>query len=128
MGRLTLRATGPAGPETVWQRYACVDRWPAWSPQIKAVHTPDRQLTSGMSGTVESAVGVRLAFAVEHVDHDRRAWTWRVGLGPIRLRLHHDVRTHGRGSTTGLTMEGPRPVLLAYAPLARLALRRLVRP
>ncbi|MGV9559470.1 SRPBCC family protein [Streptomyces sp. NPDC003401] len=127
MGRLTVRATGPAGPETVWQRYACVDRWASWSPQIRAVRTPDRRLFPGMCGTVESTVGVRVAFTVEDVDHDRRTWTWRVRLGPIRLRLHHDVQAHGYGSTTGLTMEGPRPALLAYAPLARLALRRLVR-
>lgn len=128
MGRLTVHATGPARPETVWQRYACIDRWASWSPQIRSVRTPDRRLTSGMCGTVESIAGIRVAFTVEHVDHDHRAWTWRVRLGPTRLRLHHNVRAHGRGSTTGLTMEGPRPVILAYAPLARLALRRLVRP
>lgn len=128
MGRLILRATGPAAPGTVWRRYACVDRWPSWSPQIRAVHTPDRRLTAGMRGTVESVAGFRVAFVVESVDHDRRTWTWRVRLGPARLRLRHDVRAHGRGSTTSLTMHGPWLVLSAYAPLARLALRRLVRP
>lgn len=78
MGCLTLRATGPARPETVWRRYTCVDRWESWSPQIKAVHTADRRLIAGMSGTVESVTGFRVAFDVETVDHGRRAWTWRV--------------------------------------------------
>jgi hypothetical protein len=72
--------------------------------------------------------GVRAAFAVDAVDHDRRTWAWRVRLGPIVLRLHHEVRADGGGSATRLTMDGPKVVLLAYAPLARLALRRLVRP
>ncbi|MFI2765722.1 hypothetical protein ACH5A3_44215 [Streptomyces echinatus] len=49
-------------------------------------------------------------------------------LGRIRIRLHHDVRPQGRGTTTSLTMDGPQLVLVAYAPLARLALHRLVQP
>ncbi|AIS01744.1 SRPBCC family protein [Streptomyces glaucescens] len=128
MGRLTLHATGPAGPDTVWQRYACVDEWASWSPQVKAVQAAGRRLRAGLRGTVASAAGIRAAFVVEAVDHHRRTWTWRVRWGPVRLRLHHEVRAHVRGSTTTLTMHGPSPALLAYAPFARLALRRLVRP
>lgn len=146
MGRLTLRAAGAAPPETVWRRYACVDQWSRWSPQIKAVHTEhtehtdhgehqehqehadSRTLVPGLSGTVESVAGIRAAFVVDHVDPDRRAWTWRVRCGPARLLLRHEVRATPDGSSTRLTMRGPLPVLVAYAPLARLALRRLVRP
>ncbi len=82
----------------------------------------------GLSGTVESVAGIRAAFVVDHVDPDRRAWTWRVRCGPARLLLHHEVRATPNGSCTRLTMRGALPVLVAYAPLARLALRRLVRP
>ncbi|MFH9011614.1 SRPBCC family protein [Streptomyces sp. NPDC017943] len=128
MGRLTLHATGRASPEVVWERYACLDRWPAWSPQIKAVHCPERRLTAGSSGTVESVAGLRAVFGIETVDREGRRWSWRVRLGPVVLRLRHDVRAHPRGSTTTLAMDGPRLALLAYAPLARLALHRLVRP
>ncbi|MFE0454127.1 SRPBCC family protein [Streptomyces sp. NPDC058914] len=128
MARLILHATGPAIPETVWRRYVCVDEWASWSPQIKAVQAAERRLTAGMSGTVESVAGIRAAFVVDAVDHDRRSWAWRVRLGPVRLRLHHGVCTHTRGSTTSLTMDGPRLALLTYAPFALLALRRLVRP
>ncbi|MEU1465432.1 SRPBCC family protein [Streptomyces sp. NPDC005727] len=128
MGRLTLRATGPARPEAVLRRYACVDQWASSPPQIRAVHTAGRRLTAGMSGTVESVVGLRVAFVVDSVDDDHRTWTWRVRLGAAGLRLRHDVRGHAHGSTTSLTMHGPWLVVLGYAPLARLALRRLVRP
>ncbi|CAL9332536.1 SRPBCC family protein [Streptomyces sp. Tu 3180] len=127
MGRLTLRATGPARPATVWQRYADVDQWASWSPQIRAVHANGRTLAPGLSGTVESVVGVRAAFTVEAVDHRRHRWTWRVRLGPVRLRLDHEVHAHPRGSRTSLVMDGPVLAAAAYAPFARLALRRLVR-
>ncbi|MFF7240880.1 SRPBCC family protein [Streptomyces collinus] len=128
MAQMTLSATGAAHPDTVWQRYADVDLWATWSPQIKAVHSVGRRLSPGLSGTVEGLGGIRAAFVVEAVDHDRRTWTWRVRLGRIRIRLHHEVRPQGSGSTTSLKMHGPRLVLLAYAPLARLALHRLVQP
>ncbi|MCS0602762.1 SRPBCC family protein [Streptomyces sp. LP11] len=125
---MTLRATGRARPELVWQRYVQVDRWASWSPQIRAVRCVGRRLAPGLSGTVESVPGVRVAFLVEAVDHEQRTWTWRVRWGPVRLRLHHAVRPHPRGSATSLTMTGPWAALPAYAPPALLALRRLVRP
>ncbi|WP_317447622.1 SRPBCC family protein [Streptomyces collinus] len=125
---MTLSVKGTASPDTVWQRYAGVDQWAYWSPQIKAVHSAGRRLSPGLSGTVESVAGIRAAFVVEAVDDDRRTWTWRVRLGRIQIRLRHKVRPQGRGSATSLTMHGPRLVLLAYAPLARLALHRLLQP
>ncbi|MEU0661020.1 MULTISPECIES: SRPBCC family protein [Streptomyces] len=127
MGTITLHAAGPASPDTVWQRYALLDEWPRWAPHIRAVHADGRALVAGLEGSVASVAGIRAAFVVESVDHDRREWTWRVRSGPLRLRLHHGVQTHPKGSATRLTMRGPLPVLAAYAPLARLALGRLVR-
>ncbi|MEU9593805.1 SRPBCC family protein [Streptomyces sp. NPDC048193] len=128
MARLTLEAAGPAAPATVWERYVRVDRWASWSPQIRAVHTDALYITPALEGTVESFAGLRIPFVVESVDHQLRTWVWRVRLGPVRLRLHHAVRPDPLGSSTGLTMYGPLPVLAGYAPLARLALRRAVRP
>ncbi|MFJ3640871.1 SRPBCC family protein [Streptomyces sp. NPDC090108] len=128
MSRLELRAVGAAAPDTVWRRYVVVDRWRTWSPQVRAVHTDSPEIRPGLTGTVETFAGIRVAFTVESVDHDRRDWTWRVRLGPARLRLRHEVSPHGEGSATGLVMEGPAPLLAAYAPLARCALQRLVRP
>ncbi|MFD4786119.1 SRPBCC family protein [Streptomyces sp. NPDC058459] len=128
MARVTLSAGGAARPETVWERYASVGRWASWSPQIKAVHCDGRRLRPGMSGTVESVAGIRAAFVVEAVDEGRRTWVWQVRLGRIRIRLRHEVRPGEPGTITSLTMYGPKLVLLAYAPLARLALHRLVQP
>ncbi|WP_318216602.1 SRPBCC family protein [Streptomyces sp. SCL15-6] len=128
MARLTLHATGPAAPATVWERYVRVDRWASWSPQIRAVHTDSPCIVPALAGTVESFGGLRIPFVIESVDHQHRTWSWRVRLGPVRLRLHHAVRPDARGSSTGLVLHGPMPVLAGYAPLARLALRRLVRP
>ncbi|MFD5449406.1 SRPBCC family protein [Streptomyces sp. NPDC003470] len=128
MAQLTLNATGPAAPGTVWERYVRVDRWASWSPQIRAVHTDGPYITPALRGTVESFAGLRIPFVIESVDHHHRTWSWRVRLGPVRLRLHHAVRPDPQGSSAGLTLCGPMPVLAGYAPLARLALRRLVRP
>ncbi|WP_077801678.1 SRPBCC family protein [Streptomyces sp. JHA26] len=128
MARLTLDVTGPATPATVWERYVRVDRWASWSPQIRGVHTDVLCITPALQGTVESFAGLRIPFVVESVDHRHRTWAWRVRLGPVRLRLHHAVRPDPQGSAASVTLHGPMPVLAGYAPLARVALRRLVRP
>ncbi|WP_432080737.1 SRPBCC family protein [Streptomyces sp. WAC 04229] len=127
MGSLTIHASGPCDADTAWQRYACLDEWASWAPHIKRVRADGRSLVTGLSGTVESVAHVTVPFEVEMVDHSKRVWTWQVRIGPLRMALRHDVQAHGGGSRAGLTMHGPSPVLAAYAPLARLALRRLVR-
>ncbi|MFE9685212.1 SRPBCC family protein [Streptomyces sp. NPDC006285] len=102
-----------------------------WSPQIRAVHTDTAYIAPGARGSVEPVPGPAVAFVIEDVDHERRSWSWRVRLGPVRVRLLHDVRPRrggtGTGAETRLVMQGPLLALVAHAPLARLALRRLVR-
>ena len=71
-----------------------------------------------------------MPFEVREVDEPTRTWTWRVRLAPgglVRLHLEHGVEAHEDGSATWLHVTGPAPVVLAYAPLARLAMTRLVR-
>jgi hypothetical protein len=46
----------------------------------------------------------------------------------VTLTLHHAVLEVGTGTQTTLEIEGPAVAVLPYAPLARVALRRLVRP
>jgi hypothetical protein len=70
--------------------------------------------------------GLRVPFTITEVDPARRTWSWVARLGPVRLTLHHAVRADPRGSVTDLVMEGPDALLLGYAPLAWVALRRLV--
>ncbi|TNM68217.1 SRPBCC family protein [Streptomyces sp. NP160] len=140
--RRELAVTGAAPPPLVWERYADPSLWPTWSPQIASVSPSTPRLRTGTAGVVRGHGGLRLSFTAEDVDDRARRWTWRVqpthALGlPLpgalrrlgRLRLEHGVSLSGRvdgGSTTTLVLEGWAPVVVAYAPLAALALRRLV--
>jgi hypothetical protein len=126
---VTLHATGPEAPAEVWERYAVPARWPEWAPQITGVEVPAPRLVAGARGRVRGPVGVALPFVVDAVDEAARRWAWTVSLGPVRLHLLHWVAEGpDGGSTTGLRMDGPAPMVLAYAPLARVAIGRLVHP
>ena len=129
MTTLTLHATGPEAPAEVWERYAVPARWPEWAPQITGVELPVARLAAGLRGRVRGPLGVTLPFVVETVDDTARRWSWTVSLGPVRLRLLHWVSEGpDGGSTTGLRVTGPAPLVVGYAPLAHLAIGRLVRP
>jgi hypothetical protein len=122
-----LRAEGNASPAEAWERYARPALWSTWSPQIRSVgYAPDR-LIPGSVGTVHGPAGLRVDFTVVDVDEDARTWSWRVGLGPVALELAHAVEATADGARTTLRVGGPAPVVLGYAPLALVALRRLVR-
>ncbi len=126
---LTLHATGPEPAAEVWDRYARPARWPTWAPQITGVQVPAPRLAAGVRGRVRGPAGVTLPFVVEAVDEAARRWSWTVSAGPVRLHLLHWVSDGpDGGSTTGLRITGPLPVVVGYAPLAQVAIGRLVRP
>jgi hypothetical protein len=106
----------------MWEAYADPSRWSTWAPQIRAVR-PLERLRTGLSGEVEGLAGLRVRFEVTEVDEAAGRWTWRVHLGPAALTIEHEV-ADGR---TAIVLDGPAPVVVAYAPVARLALSRLVR-
>jgi hypothetical protein len=130
MQTLTLRARGTAPAELAWERYADPARWSQWAPQIQRVDTSMTRLVAGGRGRVRAGLVPRatlpVPFEVLEVDEAARRWTWRAWLGPVTLHLVHGVDAEAAGSATWLRVSGPLPVVLAYAPLARLALGRLV--
>ena len=130
MATLTLRAHGVAPVSVAWERYADPALWSTWAPQIQGVETDLQRLTAGGTGKVRTGLLHRptlgIPFRVLAVDEAAREWAWEARLGPLRLRLEHGVTAHLTGSSTWLKVHGPLPVILAYAPVARFALGRLV--
>jgi Polyketide cyclase / dehydrase and lipid transport len=120
-----IEGRGPAPVAEVWDRYATFARWPEWSPQISRVEASADQLALGVRGTVYAVGVLPLAFTVTSCRPEDRTWSWQVRLGPVVVDLDHAVFPAGSGSRTTLSLNGPVLVVTAYAPLARLALRRL---
>lgn len=125
----TLSAVGRADPDEVWDRYARPDRWPEWSPQIRRVDCDDDELRVGTTGRVHGPPGVAVDFTVTALDAAARTWAWRVRvlLVGTRMDLAHGVEPTADGARTWLRLQGPTVLVLAYAPVARWALGRLVR-
>ena len=123
-----VEVTGPAPRAVAWERYADLDAWPTWAPQIRSVETDGRRLATGRSGTVHVLGGLRVPFVVTAVDAGRMTWSWIARLGPVALTLHHDLDPAPDGGTVaGLTLEGPALLVAAYGPLTRAPLTRLLR-
>jgi Polyketide cyclase / dehydrase and lipid transport len=127
MATITLRASGDAPVELAWERYARPELWSQWSPQISRVDIEADRIGVGLRGTVHGRLGLRVGFLITAVDEPARRWAWRVYLGPLALTLRHRVDAEPNGSSTSLTVSGLAPVVVGYAPLARLALANLVR-
>ncbi|WP_018330428.1 SRPBCC family protein [Actinomycetospora chiangmaiensis] len=136
--RTTVSARGPLSADEAWERYADLDAWPRWAPQITGVTAPARRLVPGLEGVVRAAGVVHVPFTVLAVDEAARTWSWRVRVGPVRLVLQHGVEHDdgadgtddgdGAGSRTWLITEGPALVVAPYTPVALVALHSLVRP
>ncbi|MGY1843316.1 SRPBCC family protein [Modestobacter sp. SYSU DS0875] len=128
MTTLTLHATGPVDPAEAWDRYLHPARWSSWAPQITGVVTDAGRIAQGVTGRVRGPLGVSLPFVVDEVDEATRRWRWTVQVGAPRLTLTHWVSAGpDGGTTTGLRVRGPLPLVLGYAPAALVALHGLVR-
>lgn len=100
---MLISAEGPAPTSDVWRRYTHPALWPGWAPQIRRVVTDAEVVAPDVTGTVHGPLLLRIPFRILAVDPARaggsRAWA----------RVH-----------------APTLLVAPYAPLARLALRRLV--
>ncbi|NGZ99937.1 SRPBCC family protein [Nocardioides sp. W3-2-3] len=129
---MLVTATGPASVEDAWQRYVLPALWPLWAPQIRTVRlatgTPDDPLVPGVRGTVLGPPPLRVPFRILAADDAGHRWAWRVGLGPLGVTMEHgvDPGPAAVGCTAWVRIRLPGPLAAPYAPLARLALRRLV--
>jgi hypothetical protein len=126
MVSILVQARGPADPELVWERYAQLDLWRTWSPQIRRVECREHELALGIEGTVHGPLGMHAAFVVTSCLPEHRTWSWMVRSGPIVLALEHAVHADPVGSRATLRLRGPALVVFGYAPLVRPALHRLV--
>jgi hypothetical protein len=125
--KLSIGANGPAAPGAVWDRYLRPEHWSEWSPQITSVNYPADEIADGGRGTVNGPCGIGLDFVILHVDTEKHCWTWRVKPVGIELVMTHAVLPHDGGTRTTLEIDGPPPIIVGYAPIARIALGRLVR-
>jgi hypothetical protein len=134
MTTLYLAATGPRDAEEVWERYARPALWSTWAPQVRRVEVDTERLVGGESGRVHGPLWLSAEFEVDSWDEEAQRWSWtvrpRAALLPAvpmpRLHLCHGVRATGAGTLTWLRLDGPLPLVTPYAPVARLALHRLV--
>ena len=132
MAILLLQAHGVAPVLLAWERYADPALWSTWAPQVQRVETSMGRLVPGGVGTVRAGLlpwpTLGVQFRVLAVDEAALEWSWEARLEPLGLRLclEHGVADHPAGSSTWLRVHGPGPAILAYAPVARFALGRLV--
>ena len=125
--RASVTETGRASPAVVWSRYENLDLWATWSPQVQEVIAATRRLAPGLTGLVVGPLGVRLPFEVMQVDAEAMRWSWHVRYGLVHATLDHSLSpAPGGGCTTELVIDAPAYAVLAYRPIAALALRRLV--
>ena len=126
--RRGVSATGALHPNAVWERYATRPSGRPGHLRSAGSRAAQDRLAPGLTGRVHGLFGVTADFEVLAVDDELRTWSWRVRSGPATLTLHHAVLEVAEGTQTTLEIEGPALVVLPYAPVAQVALRRLVRP
>lgn len=132
-----LLARSAAAPSAVWRLLAAPRRWPDWAPHIVCVEGEVTPIVrAGAELTVRGPGGLPVRTVVTHVAEGRR-WDFDAQLpGPFVLTSAHEVRPQGGGAEVGVRMRftrGPaaalldRTALMAYLPLAAVAVRRLAR-
>jgi hypothetical protein len=127
MGTRSLEVTGARDPAVVWERYAVPGSWPEWLPQITGVDLSTPRLSAGATGKLHAPMGVSIPFTVDSVDEDGRSFAWTIRVGLLKLRLENWVHDGpDGGAVAGMRVNGPGPLVSAYAGQAQASLERLV--
>jgi hypothetical protein len=127
MATRSQEVTGPRDPAAVWERYAVPGSWPEWLPQIERVELSTPRLSPGATGKLHAPMGVAIPFTVESVDEGSRTFAWTIRVGPLKLRLENWVHDGpDGGAVAGMRVNGPGPLVSAYAGQAQASLERLV--
>jgi hypothetical protein len=127
MGTRSVEVSGPRDAAAVWERYAVPGSWPDWLPQITGVDLSTPRLSPGAKGKLHAPMGVSIPFSVESVDEDARTFAWTIRVGLLKLRLENWVHDGpDGGSVAGMRVNGPGPLVSAYAGQAQGALEKLV--
>lgn len=119
--RRVLTAESTAAPEAAWSLIAEPRRWSQWAPHLRGawnLGTPE--VEAGRLGAAKLLGIVPVPARILDVDPGR-AWTWRVG----PLTLVHAVDPRPSGSRVSMILDGPAPIVLAYAPVVQLLTNRL---
>jgi hypothetical protein len=127
MGTRSLEVPGPRDPAVVWERYAVPASWPEWLPQITGVDLSTPRLSPGATGKLHAPMGVSIPFTVDSVDEEGRRFSWTIRVGLLKLRLENWVQDGpDGGAVAGMRVNGPGPLVSAYAGQAQASLERLV--
>lgn len=110
-----------APAETVWRLLVDVAEWPRWGPSVRGAELQGggREIGPGARGTVLTAAGVRLPFAITEFDAGRR-WAWQVAGVPA---TGHEIVPATAGCTVSFDVPwwaGPYLVVCSAA-LGRIA-------
>lgn len=114
------RIAAPA--ERVWRILVELDQWPLWGPSVRRAELSDGAtvLSAGARGTVWTAVGVALPFAVTEFVPGRR-WGWTVA--GVRATGHEVIAV-----PDGCVVRFETPIwALGYLPVCAAALARIDR-
>jgi uncharacterized protein YndB with AHSA1/START domain len=79
IGRRRLRASVEidAPAEKVWQLIAEFRFWTDWGPTVRRVETKSVEVAPGVTGRVQTVVGIWLPFEIAEVK-PMRSWDWKV--------------------------------------------------
>ena len=112
--------TGIAASATVvWALLTDTHAWPQWGPSVRAVDAPQRFITAGTRGRVQTTPGLWLSFEITDWE-ERCYWHWRVA--GIPATGHRVTPVTASSCRVAFTIPRWAPF---YLPVCRLALRRL---